>query len=126
MNNSKAIGTPGRGFPRVLATAIGDSGLSLRKVAVVAGLSPSYLSRVLRGERGTPSSEAVRRLAETLNMPEKKLLAEAGYIPKGDKKLARLVRLACNMESKELSQLLREAESILSSRGAAGKQGKAQ
>lgn len=42
--------------------------LSITKLAEKAGVSKEYLSRVERGERGSPSEELTRRLADALEV----------------------------------------------------------
>jgi transcriptional regulator with XRE-family HTH domain len=56
--------------------------VSLNRAAMQAGLSPSFLSRILNRKRGLPSDETILRLAAVLNIqPRERLLIEAGRIP---------------------------------------------
>ena len=51
--------------------------LSLREVARRADISPAYLSRLLSGERGAPSNDAIAQLERVLNIPDKSLFKAA-------------------------------------------------
>lgn len=54
--------------------------LSLTKLASLAGLSPSYLSRIERGERNIPHARILKRLAPHLDLTPEELLIAAGYL----------------------------------------------
>lgn len=51
--------------------------LSLREVARQADISPAYLSRLLSGERGVPSNDAIAQLERVLHIPEGELFKAA-------------------------------------------------
>ena len=52
--------------------------LSLRTVAKQAGISPGYLSRMLKGERGLPDDDAIiTRLEHILDIPRGELFDAA-------------------------------------------------
>ena len=51
--------------------------LSLREVARRADISPAYLSRLLSGERGVPSNDAIAQLERVLVIPEGDLFKAA-------------------------------------------------
>jgi len=53
--------------------------LTLRELATEAGVSPSHLGRIERGER-YPSAPVLRRLAKPLNFEEAELFSLAGYL----------------------------------------------
>ncbi len=53
--------------------------LTLRKLAAITGISPSYLSRIEKGER-FPSASILRRMAKPLGFDESELFALAGYL----------------------------------------------
>jgi len=55
-------------------------GLTLKKLAELSGISPSYLSRIERGERNVPHPRLFQKLAPALNLTPRQLLAAAGYI----------------------------------------------
>lgn len=54
--------------------------LSQKQLAVLSGVSSSYLSRIERGERNTPHPSALVKLAGPLGTNEYEMLAMAGYI----------------------------------------------
>lgn len=60
-----------------------QSGLSLRAVALEAGISPAYLSRILSRERGLPpDDDLIMKLAAVLRIePPELLLIEAQRVP---------------------------------------------
>ena len=66
-------------FLRLLRKALAGSGLSLRAAARQAAISPAYLSRLLKGERGVPGNDTLTRLEATLDIqPRGQLFDAAG------------------------------------------------
>ncbi|MCL6564075.1 MAG: helix-turn-helix domain-containing protein [Firmicutes bacterium] len=63
----------------LLRTARKRLKLSLHAVAASVGMSPSYLSRIERGERRPPAPEVLRRLAPVLQLDTNVVLEAAGY-----------------------------------------------
>lgn len=57
--------------------------LTMRKLDALSGVSHSYISQIERGERGIPSPEILRKLAEPLGVSYPLLLKEAGYLEDG-------------------------------------------
>lgn len=57
-----------------------DRRYSVRQVAARAGIQPSYLSKIERGEQPPPSEASIRSLAEELNEDPDVLLALAGKV----------------------------------------------
>ncbi|RJX26095.1 MAG: helix-turn-helix domain-containing protein [Dethiobacter sp.] len=55
-------------------------GLTLEKLAALAGLSPSYLSRIERGERSIPNARLLKKLAPHLNLTPQEIMVAAGYL----------------------------------------------
>jgi len=55
-------------------------GLTLGKLGVASGLSPSHLCRIEKGER-FPSARALQKVARPLGMDETELLLRSGYPP---------------------------------------------
>jgi len=53
--------------------------LTLREVSKAAGISPSHLGRIERGER-FPSARILRRLAKPLGFDENEIFTLAGYL----------------------------------------------
>jgi transcriptional regulator with XRE-family HTH domain len=78
MTTQKATKAPDR-FLRLLEKAMKahPDALSLRAVARQADISPAYLSRLLSGERGVPSNDAIARLERVLSIPEGELFKAA-------------------------------------------------
>lgn len=74
----KTIKAPER-FLRLLEKAMKNhpDKLSLREVARRADISPAYLSRLLSGERGVPSNDAIGQLERVLNIPAGELFKAA-------------------------------------------------
>ena len=56
--------------------------LTIKDLARLAGMSPSYLSRIERGLRGTPSASLLKKLARPLGLKQEELLIAAGYLEK--------------------------------------------
>lgn len=69
-------------FGEVIREARLKKDLSLRDLAELAGLDYSYIGRIEKGYK--PSEDAVKRLANALNLSEKELLYKAGYSLKFD------------------------------------------
>jgi len=69
-------------FARRIKERAEELGLSLRQVAQAAEIDPSFLTRIISGERNAPSDEVLERLALALKMPTLDLFLEAGRIPK--------------------------------------------
>ena len=53
--------------------------LTLRKLAVISGISPSHLGRIERGER-FPSASVLKNIANPLGFEEDELFSLAGYL----------------------------------------------
>ena len=78
MDSQEPTSAPDR-FLRLLRKALASSGLSLREVSRKSGISPAYLSRLVKGERGAPTNETIVRLEEALNIqPRGQLFDAAG------------------------------------------------
>jgi len=88
-------------------------GLSFRNVAPQAGISASFLSRILTGKRKLPSDTAILQLATALNIvPPERLLVEAGRIPPDRPEVVQLFRATGDLTAKEVSQVLRVVDQI--------------
>ncbi|NMB41838.1 MAG: helix-turn-helix domain-containing protein [Firmicutes bacterium] len=57
-------------------------GLTLKELAGLAGLSPSYLSRIERGKRNIPNARFLNRLAPHLDISPQEIMIAAGYLNK--------------------------------------------
>jgi transcriptional regulator with XRE-family HTH domain len=57
-----------------------DAAFSLRRLAARAGIEPSYLSKIERGEQPAPSEDTIRALARELDEDADVLLALGGKV----------------------------------------------
>jgi transcriptional regulator with XRE-family HTH domain len=80
-------------------------GFSLRKVSHAAGIQPSYLSKIERGQEAPPGEEAIKRLALALEEDPDMLLALAGKVSTD---LQEIIRKRPQL----FSQLIREMKSM--------------
>lgn len=94
-------------FVNFLKEKINDK--SLNQIEMQTGITKSYLSKVLRGERSTPKPETLKKLAPSLPCSYEDLMREAGYINVGKfeceivDKLASLI-IASEKTISEISQ----------------------
>lgn len=58
-----------------------QQGLSARALARQVRISPSYVTRVLAGERTPPTNAVIERMARALDLNPNRLLMEAGRHP---------------------------------------------
>lgn len=65
-------------FIEFLTKQIGEK--SLGQIEVISGVSKSYISKVLRGERSTPKPETLKKLSKALSCSYEELMKEAGYL----------------------------------------------
>ena len=56
------------------------SGLTLRELSAISGVSSSHLGRIEKGAR-FPSAHVLQRIAKPLGFEESELFALAGYLP---------------------------------------------
>ena len=68
-----------KGLGKVLKRQRLSVPLTVRKLAMLSGISPSYLGRIERGER-FPSASILRKIAGPLGMKESELFSLAGYL----------------------------------------------
>lgn len=69
-------------FTSLIKNGMENCGLSLREVARVIEVDPSFLSKVLSGKRSAPSDEkTLRKLAEVLELDPIRLIVSTGTIP---------------------------------------------
>jgi len=71
------------------AKAKTDPNFTLRKFADAVGISPTFLSKVERGEFDPPRPEKIMRMAELLDVDPDELLALAGRV---DPELSEIIR----------------------------------
>ena len=95
-------------------------GISLRKFAVRVKMSPTYLSKVERGEFPPPAEEKVVAIANVLNQNPDELLALAGrvasdldqIIQEQPTEMATFLRAATGLSSTRLSLFAKEAQEL--------------
>ncbi|NMO97450.1 helix-turn-helix domain-containing protein [Paenibacillus lemnae] len=69
-----------------------NANLTMRKLDSLSGVSHSYISQLERGERGIPSPDILKKLADPLNISYMDLLHKAGHSPVGDQSNNRSLR----------------------------------
>lgn len=67
-------------FSEFLKNSLGDK--TYGYIETVTGISKSYLSKVVRGERGTPKPEILKKLSKVTTCSYEELMFAAGYIDK--------------------------------------------
>jgi len=95
-----------------------DRRFSLRKFATAVGMSPTYLSKVERGDVPPPAEEKIRAIAQALGAHPEELLALAGRVPGDVTQLLRerpeplgpLLRAAAKLPDKQVRRILRRIE----------------
>jgi HTH-type transcriptional regulator, competence development regulator len=108
---------PKPSFGATLRSLRESRGLSLRKLAGLANISPTYLVQLER-DQNTPSEDVVFGLADALNCDEDELLAITGRIAsdlldtirKDPRRVAGLLLAIENLPPKEIESLTRTAE----------------
>ncbi len=96
----------------------GDPGFSLRRFAGRVGMSPTYLSKVERGDLPPPGEEKVKTIARALDMDPDELLALAGKVASDLPEIirqrpvlmARLLRRMRHMEDDQVERIFRVVE----------------
>lgn len=68
-------------FIKLVKDALERERYSARELALKIGIAPSYITRVLAGERNPPSSEIIEEMAKVLKINPDRLLIEAGRLP---------------------------------------------
>ena len=79
--------------------------VGLRKFAEKVGMSPTYLSKVERGDFPPPSEAKVKAIAKALGQDPDELLASAGRFPS---ELAGIIR----QQPREMADFLRAADGL--------------
>jgi len=95
-----------------------DRGYSLRRFAVRVGMSPTYLSKVERGDLPPPGEEKVKTIAKELGEDPDELLALAGKVASDIPEIirqrpvmmAKLIRRMRSMEDEEVERIFRIVE----------------
>jgi len=71
-------------FPRFterLKQALWEERINARQLALKIGVNPSYITRMLAGERNPPTDELIIKIADALKLDRDLLLIEAGRLP---------------------------------------------
>lgn len=92
--------------------------IGLREMAKMIGFSPTYLSKVERGEVPPPAEDRVRRIAEILDRDPDALLALAGrvasdltdIIRRRPREMADFLRAARGLTAEDMARLARQAQ----------------
>jgi len=95
-----------------------DAGFTLRKFAARVGMSPTYLSKIERGEFAPPSEEKIRAMAAELGADPDELLALAGKVPRDLSKIilerpvlmAELLRGVRSLKEEDIRRMTRKIE----------------
>ena len=82
-----------------------DPRFSLRKFAAAVGISPTFLSKVEKGEFGPPAPERIKKMADLLEVDADELLALADRV---DPELSEIIK----DEPKAMADFLRTAREI--------------
>src|SRR5690349_16794607 len=64
-----------------------EKGISLRELARISGLSPTFLSQTERNNFNPPSEEKIVAIANALGIEQERLVIMAGKVPKRIKDL---------------------------------------
>lgn len=91
---------------------------TLRQFAAMVDMSPTYLSKVERGEFDPPAADKVKKIAELLGVNADELLAQANRVDAGltdiikDKPtiMPDLLRTASGLSNEQLARLLAQAK----------------
>jgi len=67
-------------FGSYLKSLIGKRGYSYRKLATLADIDHTYISKIVVGKMGPPSPEILKKLAGPLGVPYETLMNAAGYL----------------------------------------------
>ncbi len=64
-------------FGKLVNKLRNEKGIKLRKFAEMVGVSPTYISKIERGDFEPPKEDRVKKMAEILDYDPDKLLSEA-------------------------------------------------
>src|SRR6476660_9325994 len=92
--------------------------IGLREMAKKIGVSPTYLSKIERGDFDPPAEDKVRRIAEIIGHDPDELLALAGrvasdltdIIRKRPRQMADFLRAAKGLSPEDMARLARRAQ----------------
>ena len=69
-------------FTEWLKQALWDKHLNARQLALRIGVSPSYITRMLSGERNPPADDLILKIADALELDPDTLLIQSGRLPR--------------------------------------------
>jgi transcriptional regulator with XRE-family HTH domain len=92
--------------------------IGLREMAKKIGVSPTYLSKIERGDFDPPAEDKVRKIAEIIGRDPDELLALAGrvasdltdIIRQRPREMADFLRAAKGLTAKDMAELARRAQ----------------
>jgi len=92
--------------------------IGLREMAKKIGISPTYLSKIERGDFDPPAEDKVRKIAEIIGRDPDELLALAGrvasdltdIIRQRPRELAVFLRTAKGLRAEDIARLARQAQ----------------
>jgi transcriptional regulator with XRE-family HTH domain len=92
--------------------------IGLREMAKKIGVSPTYLSKIERGDFDPPAEDKVRKIAEILGLDPDELLALAGrvasdltdIIRQRPREMADFLRAAKGLTAEDIARLARQAQ----------------
>jgi len=107
-----------KGFGPTIRAWREEKEIGLRRFADIVGMSPTYLSKVERGDFPPPGEEKIKAIAKALERDADQLLALAGrvasdlsdIIQQKPKEMATFLRAARGLGPKDLAELTRLAE----------------
>lgn len=103
----------------------GAKGFGLREFAKMVHMSPTYLSKVERGEFAAPAEEKVKAIADALGQDADELLALANrvsselaeIIKRQPREMANFLREANGLSAEEMHRLVEEARRLKKEEG---------
>ncbi len=94
-------------FSKFVQKKMEEEKVSLRELARLVGVSPSYFSLIFQGKRNVPSDEIILKMAVVLNIfPPENLLIEAGTIP-DRKEFTLLMRSASTLSKEDINEVMK-------------------
>lgn len=103
-----------------LRNARSEKGVTLRKFAEMVGKSPTYISKIERGDFDPPSEETIRIIARELGQDENLVLGMAGKVSEEIKDIitenpiqaAQFLRTSQGLTKEEWNKLITTAEKL--------------
>ncbi|WP_425805260.1 helix-turn-helix domain-containing protein [Desulfitobacterium sp. Sab5] len=73
-------------FGEYLRNLIENRGYSYRKLAMLADIDHTYISKIVNGKMGPPSPDILQKMAKPLGISYEELMKAAGYLDKDKNK----------------------------------------